>query len=83
MWLERVASKLNIADNPSRYPLENFSHALGLHMFYSSFREDYDVLHRLGAKRVEPRLKPVFMHSSTWEQLSVARSTAVKRRRKC
>ena len=82
VWLERIPTKENIADDPSRSHSilcichKNISHTCCLCIF----REDYRILHRLGATQVQPRLFDVFLESQTWAQLSIARSGAFKRR---
>ena len=70
MWVSRVSSKENIADDPSRCvapknPRLEFVFVSGCH------REDYEILHRIKAMRVEPFLDKEFYMAKAWEPLSI------------
>ena len=54
VWVMRVPTKDNIADDPSR--------------------EDYELLWRIGAARVEAMLEDVFLQAQTWQALSLCGS---------
>ena len=79
IWIERIPTKENIADDPSRSHTSLVFVSTSLPSNYS-VREDYRILNRLGAIRIEPRLFDVFLQSQTWQQLSIAGTRAVKRR---
>ena len=55
LWIERVPSKSNISDDPSR--------------------EVYDLMKRLGATFVPPRLAKVFYEPESWMALLQAPSS--------
>ena len=80
VWIERIPTKMNIADNPSRQIAVTFCWCSFLYLCVHSCREDYKVLEQLGARRVKASLLDVFMESQTWDQLSVAKTKTFKRR---
>ena len=75
VWVERVPTAVNIADDPSRhYICINISCVLAC---YKNFmREEYGLLESLGATKITPQLDDVFTYPETWEHISWASSLA-------
>ena len=81
VWIERVPSKDNIADDPSRCWLIVATICICA-WERVCFRRDYHLLGQLGIKRVAPLFDPIFLEPLTWESLSVVNMPVLKRRRK-
>ena len=75
MWIERVPTEVNVADDPSRRVASRTRWHIALYSV-SCAREDYALLTRLGASRVEAKLDDVFLAPKAWESLSMAGSSA-------
>ena len=84
IWVERVPTAVNIADDPSRCLLF-LAWLLSLHAcILFMHREDYFLLESLrGSKRVEAKLDRVFHEPQTWESISVVNTRGVKRKHVC
>ena len=67
-WIERVPTQDNIADLPSRCILYgDASRAFPL----QHAREEYRLLRKMGASKVEPIMEGLFADSSAWAALSI------------
>ena len=74
VWVDRVPTKENIADNPSRCacayicPCTSILY-IGFGIFAFVCRESYQILKDMGAKRVVGKLAPIYKKVDTWESL--------------
>ena len=68
VWVDRVPTKENIADNPSRF-FKALCFALFACVARFACRESYEILRNLGATRVEGKLAPIYRNVGTWEAL--------------
>ena len=73
VWVERVPTEDNIADHPSRYVALDlpFCETCSFVICLCPCREEYALLRKIGAKRLEPRLDSMFDNAQTWEALSI------------
>ena len=81
VWVERVPTAVNIADDPSRCSW-SLMWLLCLHACrLCVLRGDYFLLENLrGSRRVEAKLDRVFREPQTWESISVVTRRGVKRK---
>ena len=81
VWVERVPTELNIADDPSRSHIEDIS--VLLHLVFCFCREDYRLLGmmRRPALRREAHLDNIYWWPQTWESLSLREVNPRKRKR--
>lgn len=70
MWINRVASEENIADEPSRQ-VAAVDPSRPYHDYFLHAREEYSLLRELGAERVDAVIDGVYMNANTWECLSL------------
>ena len=71
IWIQRVPTKDNISDLPSRWPRFEFACLLGVSVLCIIHREEYQLMRHIQAERVDPMLDRSFMEAQTWESLSV------------
>jgi hypothetical protein len=71
MWVTRVASKDNIADDPSRHSWTSVGHEQVCFELCFLCREYYGLLTRMKAVRVPGVLHASFLDPAGWESLSI------------
>ena len=82
VWVERVPTNDNIADNPSRYDCPTWlCNRVSTSLFACLFREDYGIMQRIKAKWAVPVLDDLFRQPSTWSGLSLRGVRTLKRKR--
>ena len=67
-WIERVPTADNLADLPSRQS-RSVKIVSGMICFFCEFREEYTLLHSIGAVRKEAVLDAYFSRPEAWEAL--------------
>ena len=70
IWVSRVPTKENIADNPSRFWFCLFILRASASLSFFD-REEYALLGEWGAKRCDAVLDPCFVEAQTWTALSM------------
>ena len=71
IWIQRVPTKDNISDLPSRWPRFRLACLWGVRVLCIARREEYQLMRHIKAERVDPMLDRSFMEAQTWESLSV------------
>ena len=71
VWVARVPTDDNISDLPSRSAPVVVVCVWHVRMCWPWDREKYEMMHQLGAQRMEPVFDPLFLEAQAWESLSV------------
>ena len=71
VWIQRVPTKDNISDLPSRWPPFESASCGAACVACIAHREEYQLMRRIKAERVDPMLDLAFLEAQTWESLSV------------
>ena len=71
VWVARVPTDDNISDLPSRSAPVVVVCVWHVRMSWPWDREKYEMMHQLGAQRMEPVFDPLFLEAQAWESLSV------------
>jgi len=71
VWVARVPTDDNISDLPSRSAPVVVVCVWHVRMSWPWGREKYEMMHQLGAQRMEPVFDPLFLEAQAWESLSV------------